>query len=187
VDRALSKGEEEDIVRVIGSKSKSKGLSDLLSLLTLTAISSIQHHLSESVSSMEGILSEFAKVEKAAPGLIASNRNANVTVTESTISSNNPIQATSEEVRKVSTKGKGKEREESSSLILNDDHQAELQEVESQVLGNVVISDPDGERFEQNANGNSSDGSNSSSSSSHHHHHSNGNTLNIQSNVEKRC
>jgi hypothetical protein len=93
VDRALSKGEEEDIVRVIGSKSKSKGLSDLLSLLTLTAISSIQHHLSESVSSMEGILSEFAKVEKAAPGLIASNRNANVTVTESTISSNNPIKS----------------------------------------------------------------------------------------------
>lgn len=97
----------------------------------------------------------------------------------------NPIQATSEEVRKVSTKGKGKEREESSSLILNDDHQAELQEVESQVLGNGGISDPDGERFEQNANGNSSDGSNSSSSSGHHHHHSNGNTLNIQSNVEK--
>lgn len=44
---------------------------------------------------MEGILSEFAKVEKAAPGLIASNRNGNVTFTESTISSNpNPIKST---------------------------------------------------------------------------------------------
>lgn len=93
-----------------------------------------------------------------------------------------PIQA--EEVRKVSRKGK--EREESIS-ILNDDHQAELQEVESQVLGNGNggISDPDGERFEQNGNGNTSDGSNSSSSSSHHQNHSNGNSMSIQSNVEK--